>query len=92
MRFKEAKSVMFTSSKEMPSMASSNETFSQESYNRGGLITFIAAMAFSIIFFIALLVLHPGVDLKEVAPEGAAQTDAAAPAAEAPAATEEKAQ
>lgn len=69
MRFKEAKSVTFTTSKEMPSMASSNETFTQESYNRGGMITFIAAMAFSIIFFIALLVLHPGVDLQEVTPE-----------------------
>ena len=71
-------------------MASSNETFSQESYNHGGLVTFIAAMAFSIIFFIALLVLHPGVDLKEVAPDKTAQPEAAAPAA-APAATEEKA-
>ncbi len=73
-------------------MASSNETFSQESYNRGGLITFIAAMAFSIIFFIALLIFHPGVDLKEIAPEAGAQPEAAAPAAAAPAATEEKAQ
>ena len=69
-------------------MASSNETFSQESYNRGGMITFILAMAFSIIFFIALLVLHPGVDLKEVSPEKTAQPEAAAAA---PAATEEKA-
>ena len=69
-------------------MASSNETFSQESYNRGGMITFILAMSFSIIFFIALLVLHPGVDLKEVAPEKTTQPEAADAA---PAATEEKA-
>lgn len=61
-------------------MASSNETFSQESYNRGGMITFVLAMGFSILFFIILLLVHPGVDLKEVAPDKAA----------APAASEEK--
>lgn len=75
-------------------MASSNETFTQESYNHGGLITFVLAMGFSILFFIVLLIAHPGVDLKEVAGEKAAQpTEATQPeAAQAPAATEEKAQ
>ncbi len=67
--------------------SSNNETFSQESYNHGGLITFVLAMGFSILFFIVLLLAHPGVDLKEVAPDKAAQPEAAAPAA-----TEEKAQ
>jgi hypothetical protein len=56
--------------------------FSQDSYNHGGLITFILAMGFSILFFIVLLLAHPGVDLKEVAPDKAATTEAgAAPAA-----------
>ncbi len=62
-------------------------SFNQDSYNHGGLVTFILAMGFSIIFFIVLLLAHPGVDLKEVAPDKSATPEAAAPAA----ATQEKA-
>lgn len=58
---------------------SSTETFSQDSYNHGGLITFLISMAVSIIFFIVLLIMHPGVDLKEVAPSEAATPAAGAP-------------
>ena len=57
------------------------ETFSQDSYNHGGLITFLISMAVSIIFFIALLIMHPGIDLKEVAPQPEAGA-AAAPTTE----------
>ena len=71
-----------------------SKNFSQDSYNHGGLITFVLAMGFSIIFFIVLLLAHPGVDLKEIAPEKPATQEAGAAEAAAPATTttEEKAQ
>lgn len=81
-------------------MASNNETFSQESYNHGGMITFLLAMGVSILFFICLLIFHPGIDLKEVGSpdakksEPTAQGGTAAPnaaaAAPAPAEPEKK--
>lgn len=46
----------------------------QDSYNRGGLIAFIFSMAFSLIFFAYIGLLHPGVNLKEV-PEEALTSD-----------------
>ena len=61
------------------------ETFTQDSYNRGGLITFVLAMGFSILFFIVLLLAHPGVDLKEALPETPTETPAAAPTTDTPA-------
>lgn len=51
-------------------MASNTETFTQDSYNRGGLITFVISMGVSILFFIGLLIFHPGVDLHEVGNNG----------------------
>lgn len=41
-----------------------------DSYNRGGFIAFLFSMAFSLVFFIYVTVVHPGVDLKEI-PEAA---------------------
>lgn len=59
-----------------------------DSYNRGGFIAFVFSMVFSILFFVYVTFMHPGINLKEV-PEptpGAEQTlagggEAAAPAA-----------
>jgi hypothetical protein len=59
--------------------STTTETFSQDSYNHGGLITFLISMAVSIIFFIVLLIVHPGVDLKEQAPNEAANPEAGPP-------------
>lgn len=39
-----------------------------DSYNRGGYIAFLFSMAFSLGFFIYIVGVHPGVDLKEVTP------------------------
>lgn len=51
-----------------------------DSYNRGGFIAFAFSMAFSLLFFVYVSFLHPGVDLKEI-PEAAApeQMQAQAP-------------
>ena len=35
-------------------------------YNRGGYIAFMFSMAFTVVFFIYLAFIHPGVDLKEI--------------------------
>lgn len=55
-----------------------------DSYNRGGFIAFVFSMSFSVMFFIYVTFLHPGIDLKEV-PEVAAPeqklADGSAPAA-----------
>lgn len=67
-------------------MAGNNETFSQESYNHGGLITFLISMGVSILFFIVLLLFHPGVDLKEV---GGEEGKKAEPTANSPATGEQ---
>ena len=39
-----------------------------DSYNRGGYIAFIFSMVFSLGFFVYIVWIHPGVDLKEVTP------------------------
>lgn len=44
-----------------------------DSYNRGGFIAFVFSMAFSLIFFVYVAWIYPGIDLKEV-PEVAAPT------------------
>jgi mono/diheme cytochrome c family protein len=51
-----------------------------DNYNRGGYIAFVFSMAFSLAFFVYLVFVHPGVNLKEVAPKTppAEQTLAAA--------------
>lgn len=38
----------------------------RDSYNRGGFIAFVFSMVFSLVFFVYLTFLHPGIDLKEV--------------------------
>lgn len=43
-----------------------------DNYNRGGFIAFVFSMAFSLLFFVYIAVIHPGIDLKEVPEEGAA--------------------
>ncbi|MGE0528531.1 MAG: cytochrome c [Bdellovibrionales bacterium] len=37
-----------------------------DSYNRGGYIAFLFSMVFSLLFFVYISVIHPGVNLKEV--------------------------
>lgn len=41
----------------------------QDTYNRGGLIAFLFSMAFSLLFFVYVGLMHPGIDLKEVSAE-----------------------
>jgi mono/diheme cytochrome c family protein len=36
-----------------------------DQYNRGGLIAFLFSMAFVFVFFIYIVAIHPGIDLKE---------------------------
>ena len=38
-----------------------------DSYNRGGYIAFLFSMAFSLAFFVYVTLVHPGINLKEVA-------------------------
>jgi mono/diheme cytochrome c family protein len=49
-------------------------------YNRGGYIAFLFSMAFSLLFFIYVTVVHPGIDLKEVSEQPVDQTLAGGPA------------
>lgn len=51
-----------------------------DNYNRGGYIAFVFSMAFSLAFFVYIVLIHPGVNLKEVSPSAAQpeQTVAAA--------------
>lgn len=42
-------------------------TTNGDSYNRAGFIAFIFSMVFSLMFFVYIGLMHPGVDLKEVA-------------------------
>ena len=52
-------------------------------YNRGGYIAFMFSMAFTIVFFIYIAFIHPGVDLKELKiPETQKEAPVAPPAAE----------
>jgi mono/diheme cytochrome c family protein len=37
----------------------------RDQYNRGGMIAFMASMAFVFVFFIYIVAIHPGIDLKE---------------------------
>lgn len=60
---------------------------SQDTYNRGGFIAFIFSMAFSLLFFVYISFIHPGVDLKEIPESEVEETglviaDGEAPAAE----------
>src|SRR5882757_1408115 len=41
-----------------------------DSYNRGGYYAFLFSMVFSLLFFVYVTVVHPGINLKEV-PEAA---------------------
>ncbi len=43
----------------------------KDTFNRGGFIAFIGSMIFSLLFFVYVSVVYPGIDLKEV-PEGEA--------------------
>lgn len=42
-----------------------------DTYNRGGYIAFLFSMVFSLGFFVYIVAIHPGVDLKEVKPMNA---------------------
>lgn len=55
-----------------------NQQSNEPEYNRSGFLTFIFTMAFVLIFFIYMVVIHPGVDLDEKV------RDAAIAAADAP--------
>ena len=50
----------------------------KEEYNRGGMIAFIFSMGFVFLFFIYIVFVHPGVDLKENVQDPAASLAAAA--------------
>lgn len=45
-----------------------------DNYNRGGFYAFVFSMAFSLIFFVYVTVVHPGINLKEV-PDSAPSAD-----------------
>ncbi len=47
-----------------------------DSFNRGGFIAFLFSMAFSLIFFVYVSALHPGINLKEVPEDAAPAADA----------------
>lgn len=51
---------------------------SADTYNRGGFIAFLFSMSFSLLFFVYIVVIHPGIDLKEVPTEGMAAEQAVA--------------
>lgn len=56
-------------------------------YNRGGYIAFMFSMAITMVFFIYIAFIHPGVDLKELEvekKEAAVGTTQEAPQAETP--------
>ncbi|MGE4130938.1 MAG: cytochrome c [Bdellovibrionales bacterium] len=53
-----------------------------DTYNRGGFIAFIFSMVFSLAFFVYIVAVHPGVDLKEVQEEVAAPEQTVAGGAE----------
>jgi mono/diheme cytochrome c family protein len=38
----------------------------KDTYNRGGFIAFLFSMAFSLLFFVYVTVVHPGINLKEI--------------------------
>ena len=44
-------------------------SINHDEYNRGGLIAFVGATAFCLLFFVYVSFIHPGVDLKEVTEE-----------------------
>lgn len=46
-------------------MADQNSNNSSDQYNHGGMIAFIFSMVFVFVFFIYIVAIHPGVDLKE---------------------------
>jgi hypothetical protein len=55
-------------------------------YNRAGYLAFLFCMAFTIVFFIYIAFIHPGVDLKEIQiPETQKEAPVAPAAAETPA-------
>jgi mono/diheme cytochrome c family protein len=54
-----------------------------DSYNRGGYIAFLFSMIFSLLFFVYITVIHPGVNLKEV-PETTAPVEQTLAGADAP--------
>lgn len=58
-----------------------------DSYNRGGFIAFLFSMIFSLCFFIYIVAIHPGINLKEI-PE-AQPAAAAQPGEEVPAQTKD---
>lgn len=47
----------------------------KDSYNRGGFIAFIFSMVFSLVFFVYVTFMHPGINLKEIpeAPKAGAE-------------------
>lgn len=56
-------------------MASENDqertkNLQQDPYNRGGFLAFVFSMVFSLSFFVYIVAIHPGVDLREVPEEG----------------------
>lgn len=61
-------------------MADQNSNNSNDQYNHGGMIAFIFSMAFVFVFFIYIVAIHPGIDLKENIQEPPSAEVAAEPA------------
>ena len=61
-------------------------------YNRGGYLAFMFSMAFTMVFFVYIAFIHPGVDLKEIQiPEQQKEAPLAQPPNDDPAAAPEQA-
>ena len=46
-----------------------------DNYNRGGYVAFLFSMGFSLLFFVYVTVVHPGIDLKEIPEQAPASPD-----------------
>lgn len=51
-----------------------SDDHSQDTYNKGGFYAFLFSMGFSLLFFVYIAFVHPGVDLKEI-PESELQAE-----------------
>lgn len=53
-------------------------------YNRGGMIAFVFSMVVTVVFFIYIAFIHPGVDLKEMQAPEKKEAPVVSPSADAP--------
>ena len=55
-------------------MSNDDHNQSEDTYNKGGFYAFLFSMGFSLLFFVYIAFVHPGVDLKEI-PESEMQAE-----------------